>query len=130
MGIGTDGIGRFSQRFPDRFPYIGQAPQWYFVELKYFVELGASPMEAIVAATKNGAVILGEESRLGTLAPGKLADLQVLCGNPLESFDALGNPELVMVGGKQYTFSSPEESPHSPMRSAHPPAGSDGCERR
>ena len=105
MGIGTDGIGRFSQRFPDRFPYIGQAPQWYFVELKYFVELGASPMEAIVAATKNGALILGEESRLGTLAPGKLADLQVIRSSPLESLDALGNPELVMVGGTLHTFS-------------------------
>jgi len=130
MGIGTDGVGRITPGYPDLFPGIGHAPGWYFDEMKYFVELGASRMETIVAATKNGAVILGEESRLGTLAPGKLADLQVLRGNPLESFDALGNPELVMVGGKQYTFSSPEESPHSPTRSAHPPGGSDGCERR
>jgi len=109
MGIGTDGIGRFSKQYPDRFPGIGQAPSWYFEEMKYFVELGASPMEAIVAATKNGALILGEESRFGTLGAGKLADLQVLGGNPLESLAALGSPEMVMVGGKLYTFSSPDD---------------------
>jgi imidazolonepropionase-like amidohydrolase len=104
MGIGTDGIGRFSRLVADSFPHIGQAPDWYFVEMKYFVELGASPMEAIVAATRNGALILGEDARLGTLVPGKLADLQVIPGNPAESLDALGLPELVMVGGRIHSF--------------------------
>ena len=100
MGIGTDGPGKFSRRYPELFggfPGVGAAPGWYFEEMKYFVELGVSPMETIGAATKNGALILGEESRLGTLEPGKLADLQVIQRNPLQSFDALGSPELAMT---------------------------------
>jgi len=94
MGIGTDAVGRFRSLYPDMF----------FTEMKYFVELGASPMEAIISASKNGGVILGEGPRLGTLEPGKLADLQVVGGDPLRSLDALGNPELVMVGGKLHRF--------------------------
>ena len=108
MGIGTDGIGRFTPKYPELYPGLGQAPQWFFDEMKYFVELGASPMEAIVAASKNGAVILGEDSRAGTLTGGQLADLQVIRGSPLESLDALGKPDIVMVGGKLHVFSSEE----------------------
>jgi imidazolonepropionase-like amidohydrolase len=37
---------------------------------------------------------------LGTIEEGKLADLQVINDNPLESVDALGHPEIVMVGGE------------------------------
>ena len=61
--------------------------------------LGMSRLEAITAATKNGAIILAQED-LGTLEVGKLADLQVIGGNPLDSFDVLGDPELVMVRGR------------------------------
>jgi imidazolonepropionase-like amidohydrolase len=113
MGIGTDGPGKFSSRYPALFsagsttvPSIGASPQWYFEEMKYFVDLGVPPMETITAATKNGALILGEDAQLGTLAAGKFADLQVIQKNPLESFDALGSPELVMVGGRLHSFSS------------------------
>jgi imidazolonepropionase-like amidohydrolase len=56
-------------------------------------------MEAITAATKNGAIFLGREAELGTLEPGKLADLQIVDANPLESFQPLGRPSLVMIGG-------------------------------
>ena len=63
-----------------------------------------TPMEAISAATRNGAVILGEADRLGTIVPGKLADLQVVDQDPLQSFDGLGRPSLVMVGGKIHLF--------------------------
>ena len=75
-------------------------PNIYFDEMRYFVELGASPMETIVAATKNGALILGMADELGTVEAGKLADLQVLGADPLKSFDALGKPEIVFVNGK------------------------------
>jgi len=98
MGIGTDAVGVSR----------GLYPGLYFTEMKYFVELGASPMEAIMAATQKGALILGEEARLGTIEPGKLADLQVVSGDPLKSLEALGLPELVMIGGQLHLFSSPQ----------------------
>lgn len=69
----------------------------HFMEL--FVRLGMTRMEAITAATKNGAIFLGREAELGTLEPGKLADLQIVDANPLESFQPLGRPSLVMIGG-------------------------------
>ncbi len=94
MGIGTDAVGGFMKLYPGI----------YFTEMKYFVELGATPMEAIVAATKNGAVILGVEDELGTIAPGKLADIQVVGGDPLKSLDVLGKPEAVFVGGRIHRF--------------------------
>jgi imidazolonepropionase-like amidohydrolase len=96
MGIGTDAVSGFMRLYPEL----------YFTEMKYFVELGMTPMEAIVAATRNGGVILGQE-QLGTLEVGKLADLQAVGGNPLESFDQLGHPSLVMVGGRIHTFPTP-----------------------
>ena len=94
MGIGTDAVG----------PWMNSYPQVYFTEMKYYLELGATPMETIVDATRNGALILGEADKLGTLEKGKLADLQVINGDPLKSFDALGQPEIVIVGGKVHEF--------------------------
>ncbi len=93
MGIGTDFVA-----------YLKEYPELYFVEMNTFVDLGYTPMETIVCATKNGAIILGEEDKLGTIEAGKLADLQVINGNPLESFDALGHPEIVMVGGDIHRY--------------------------
>ncbi len=94
MGIGTDFAGEFMTRYPD----------CYFEEMKYFVELGVSPMDTIVAATKNGAIILGRADDLGTIEAGKLADIQVVRGNPLETFDVLGTPEIVIVDGRIHRF--------------------------
>ena len=93
MGIGTDAVGDMMRLYPGL----------YFAELEYFTSLGMTPMEALVAATKNGGIILGND-RLGTLEPGKLADLQVIDRDPLQSFTALGHPRLVMVGGQIHRF--------------------------
>ena len=93
MGVGTD----FNDD-PKRYPAC------YFEEMRVFVELGVSPMETIVTATKNGAIILGRADELGTIEAGKLADLQVVKGDPLKSFDVLGNPEIVIVDGKIHRY--------------------------
>jgi len=72
-------------------------------ELKFLVEQGFSPIEAIQAGTRIAAEVLGMESDLGSIEEGKLADLVVVEGNPLDNIGLLRDPEaikLVVQGGK------------------------------
>jgi imidazolonepropionase-like amidohydrolase len=72
-------------------------------ELQLLVELcGYSPLEAIEAGTRVSAGVLGVEAELGTVAEGKLADLVVANGNPLDDIGLLlnrDNVHLVVQGG-------------------------------
>jgi imidazolonepropionase-like amidohydrolase len=73
-------------------------------ELKFLVDCGFSPMEAIEAGTRIAARVLGMEKELGTIEEGKRADLVLIEGNPLEDIEILLKRELirlVMKGGKQ-----------------------------
>ena len=70
-------------------------------ELQIYVELGMTPMEALVSATRRGAELLGMADRLGTLAPGKLADVIVVDGDPLADLRALHRVSTVVLNGKQ-----------------------------
>ena len=54
-------------------------------ELALFVEAGLTEMEALQTATVNAAKVLGRESDMGALAPGKYADLVILDADPLEN---------------------------------------------
>jgi imidazolonepropionase-like amidohydrolase len=63
------------------------------------VRLGESPMSAIVAATRLNAEILGWSDRIGTVEPGKLADLVAVPGDPLSDVSALERVGFVMKGG-------------------------------
>lgn len=76
-------------------------------ELKAHVDLGMTPMEAIVAATRVNARILGLADDLGTIEPGKIADIVVLKGDPRFSITALDDPELVVKDGKVYRRDQP-----------------------
>lgn len=72
-------------------------------ELKRLVEVGYSPMEALESGTRIAAQVLGQEKEVGTIEEGKLADLIVVEGNPLEDIGLLVKTEairLVMQGGK------------------------------
>jgi imidazolonepropionase-like amidohydrolase len=74
-------------------------------ELELLVGIGLSPMEAIVSATRVAAETLGLGSRLGTLEPGKLADLIVVEGDPLKDIAVLQRKDKVvgvMKDGKFY----------------------------
>ncbi len=71
-------------------------------ELKAHVDVGMSPQAAISSATRIGAEILGRGGELGTVEPGKLADLIVVRGNPLFDITALANVEVVVKGGRVY----------------------------
>lgn len=68
-------------------------------ELELLVQAGLSTREALRAATRNGAVLLGVDS-LGLLAPGKVADLIVLTKNPLIDIRNTRSIEAVMSRGK------------------------------
>src|SRR6185312_8745790 len=61
---------------------------------------GMSNVDVLRAATINGAKVLGQEASLGSLAPGKLADVVVVDGHPGEDLGALARPLLVMRGGE------------------------------
>ena len=63
-------------------------------------EAGASPMQALVAATSVNAAALGLGDEIGSLAPGYQADVIALEGNPLEEIEAVRRVRFVMKGGK------------------------------
>jgi len=71
-------------------------------EVELLVEAGFTPLEAIHIATENGAQFLGESARIGTIAPGKLADLVVIKGDPSRKIEDIENVELVFKGGIGY----------------------------
>lgn len=68
-------------------------------EFAAMVQLGMSPLEAIRTATINAADLLGVQDR-GVIAPGRLADLVAVPGNPLEDIHVLENVQFVMQGGR------------------------------
>jgi imidazolonepropionase-like amidohydrolase len=72
-------------------------------ELERLVERGFTPMEALEAGTRIASEVLGLESQIGTIEVGKLADMVVVEGNPMEDVEMLLSEEsvhLVMQGGK------------------------------
>jgi imidazolonepropionase-like amidohydrolase len=74
-------------------------------EAKVHVDMGMPAIKVISALTRVGANILGKQRDLGTIEPGKLADIIVLDGNPLYDITALAHVETVVKGGK--VFKSP-----------------------
>lgn len=67
--------------------------------IELLVEGGFSPVEAIHIATLNGAIYLGRAASIGSIAPGKAADLVVLGGNPAEKIENMEKVELVFKDG-------------------------------
>jgi imidazolonepropionase-like amidohydrolase len=64
------------------------------------VELGMTPMQAIVAATRNGARAAGKLAEIGTLERGKRADIVVLRDNPLQDIRGIRTIDAVIVNGR------------------------------
>jgi imidazolonepropionase-like amidohydrolase len=92
LGAGVDPTG------------IGGALPGYGDQRNYelLIESGFSPVEAIRIMTLNGARILGEDSRLGSIERGKLADLVVVRGDPVTEHAAIRNVTLVFKDGVGY----------------------------
>ena len=73
---------------------------WEHREMEHLVRAGLTPMQAIQAATVNGAKLLGVEDRYGSLEPGKVADLIVLDANPLSDITNSRKIDAVWMDGK------------------------------
>ena len=86
MGIGLEGRAEL-------------LPKSYITELKYFVEGGYTISEAFVAATETSAEILDMGDKLGSIEPGKLADVVVINGKPDVNLDELANTDMVIRDG-------------------------------
>jgi imidazolonepropionase-like amidohydrolase len=71
-------------------------------EVELLVEAGFSPIEAIKIASLNGAQFLGEDSRIGSIAVGKQADLMIVNGNPAAKITDIENVEIVFKDGVGY----------------------------
>lgn len=71
-------------------------------EIELYVAAGFTPMEALRAATAVSAKAMGIDDRVGTLEPGKLADLIVVDGDPLARISDIRRVELVMKGGELF----------------------------
>jgi imidazolonepropionase-like amidohydrolase len=76
------------------YPHGDNARQFY-----YMVKYGMTPMQAIQAATISGADLLGWKDRIGSVTPGKYADLIAVNGDPLADPAELTHVKFVMKGG-------------------------------
>ena len=69
-------------------------------QFAYMVRLGMTPAEAIRSATLAAAELMGWQDRVGSIAPGKLADLIAVEGDPLHDVAVLEDVRFVMKGGQ------------------------------
>jgi imidazolonepropionase-like amidohydrolase len=89
--VGTDSTGA-----PHRMFYGWDIHR----ELEHLVNAGMKPMDVIVAASRKAAEYLGQEKELGTVEEGKIADLLILSGNPLEDIRNSRTIEQVIYAGQ------------------------------
>ena len=78
-------------------PYDQSVKQFAFM-----VKYGMTPMQAIQSATTNAADLLGHSDDVGSIKPGKLADMIAVAGDPLEDVGVLEHVQFVMKDGKVY----------------------------
>jgi imidazolonepropionase-like amidohydrolase len=106
LGVATDLVSDWFLRLP--------AP--YIAELTNFVRAGFSLPEALVNATKINAELLDMDDKLGTLQPGKLADILVANGAPDEKVEDLAKVEWVIRDGEVIVeHGQPRQLRHVPL---------------
>jgi len=71
-------------------------------EFSYMVRYGMTPMQAIQSATSVAAALLGQQENLGSVEPGRYADVVAVKGDPLSEIAELERVSFVMKGGVVY----------------------------
>jgi imidazolonepropionase-like amidohydrolase len=71
-------------------------------QFAFMVKYGMTPMQAIQAATSNAADLLGHSDVIGSIKPGKFADVIAVTGDPLKDVSLLEHVEFVMKDGRVY----------------------------
>ena len=93
-GFGTDSGGALDRYFIQGF--------FEHRQMELMRDAGLTPMQIIMAFSKNNSEMLGIDKDFGTLAKGKAADLLVLTKNPLDDITNMRSIEAVYLGGKKY----------------------------
>src|SRR5215470_387606 len=78
---------------------IDEEPQYLPKEVEALVKGGMTPLQALQAATMNGAALLNWSDRIGTIEPGKFADIIAIDGDPTKDINAIENVVFVMKDG-------------------------------
>jgi Amidohydrolase family len=99
---------------PDAPNHLGRS---HVCWLRAAIERGMTPMDALLAATRNIAEAYGRSADLGTVEPGKRADLVVLAGDPLADPENFARVERVMKDGE---FVDRDGLPERPNLSPEP----------
>ena len=79
------------------FPHGTQTKEFY-----YMVKFGMTPVQAIHAATRDAALLMGWEDRIGSVEAGKFADLVAVSGDPTADITELERVKFVMKGGQVF----------------------------
>ena len=69
-------------------------------EMRLLLAAGLTPMQVIEAGTRNAAQVCGHGQELGTLEPGKLADIIVVNGDPSADIEVMRQVSVVIKGGQ------------------------------
>ncbi len=118
--VGTDSYWAAAPEFQ-----IEPKPVWQnqgigtIMAIEGLVELGMTPMQAITAGTKNGAIASRRLTDLGTLEKGKIADLVILDADPLADIHNIRKVRSVVQGGKILDLA---KLPENRVLSTKPPA--------
>jgi len=69
-------------------------------EIELLAEAGLSNLEAIKASTLTAAAVFGKENEIGSIEPGKYADILIVDGDAVSDLSAIGNTQMVFINGK------------------------------
>jgi imidazolonepropionase-like amidohydrolase len=123
--VGTDSYWAAAPEFQ-----IEPKPVWQnhgigtIMAIEGLVELGMTPLQAITAGTRNGAIASRRLNDLGTLETGKIADLVILDADPLADIHNLRKVRSVVQGGKVV---DPAKLPENRVISRKPPGTAEGA---